>query len=321
MKWWCAFAIVLMSTAPAEAQQSPTGRVDATSAAAQSKAAPTVGERFRDCATCPEMVVVPSGTFTMGSPPGEEGREDAEGPQHVVTIAEPFAVGRTHITRGEYAAFVRETGHRQKSGCRILIGRGWSTSSSANWQAPGFDQDDRHPVVCIGWLDAIDYILWLSSKSGKQYRLLTEAEAEYIAWGRTSPAKTRLPFWFGDAKQACAYANGADQTTGRAVAVSPILPCNDGFVYTAPVGSFAPNAFGLHDVSGNVWTWTQDCANVSYDGAPIDGSAWMSGDCKSRVIRGGAWSSWPRYLRPSARDDDPLDTRDHRTGLRVARSL
>jgi formylglycine-generating enzyme required for sulfatase activity len=258
----------------------------------------------------------------MGSPANEQGRDADEGPLHPVTIGKAFAVGRTHVTREEYAEFMRESGHKHEPGCRTLVGNGWRTTPSANWLSPGYAQTDRDPVVCVSWFDAVAYARWLSAKTGRDYRLLSEAEAEYVTRGVTSTSAPRTRFWFGNSEaEVCKYANGADQAVKRATTISPVAPCNDGFAYTAPVGSFRPNAFGLHDVTGNVWTWTQDCWNERYDGAPSDGRAWVSGDCANRALRGAAWSSWPRYLRPATRENDPVEVRDHRTGLRVARSM
>jgi formylglycine-generating enzyme required for sulfatase activity len=239
---------------------------------------------FRECENCPEMVVVPAGAFTMGSPPSEKDRFDDEGPQHMVTIGKPFAVGKLHVTVDQFAAFVRETG-----------------SQSTNWRNLGFAQEGSHPVVRVAWDDANAYVDWLAKETGKPYRLLSEAEWEYAARGRTSPGAYPR-FWFGgDEKALCQYGNFHDQKAG----ISDAL-CNDGYARTSPGGHYEPNAFGLYDMAGNAWQWTTDCWHGSYDGAPTDGSVWMTGCRESgRVVRGGAWSFNPRYLRAATRKKDP----------------
>ncbi len=149
-------------------------------------------EWFQDIPGGPEMVVVPAGSFLMGSPDSEPGRFGDEGPQHSVTIAKPFAIGRHAITRGQFAAFVNDTGHKTEGGAHVWKGDKWELDASASWRAPGFAQDDSHPVVCVNWDDATAYTEWLSKKAGKTYRLLSEAEWEYAA-----RAGTTTPFWWG----------------------------------------------------------------------------------------------------------------------------
>jgi formylglycine-generating enzyme required for sulfatase activity len=267
--------------------------------------APPAGRSFRDCTDCPEMVVVPSGSFTMGSPPGEQGRWDDEGPQHVVTISRPFAVGKFHVTRDQYAVFVRETAY---------------THSGCDWR-PSFAQEGSHPVVCVSWDDANAYVNWLAKKTGKPYRLPSEAEWEYAARGRTSPGAYPR-YWFGDdEKDLCRYGNGADQKARASHAVSAgwtIAPCNDGYAYTSPVGHYQPNAFGLYDMFGNAWQWTADCWHGKYDGAPRDGTAWTTGGGGGRVVRGGSWNYSPRNLRAAVRS---RDAGTNNNGFRVARTL
>ena len=249
------------------------------------------GQKFRDCAQCPELVVVPAGSYEMGSPPGEGGRDDDEGPVHRVTISEPFAVGLYEVTFGEWDAC-----HRG-GGC------------SRNPSDFGWGRGNR-PVVAVSWEDAKEYIRWLSGKTGEDYRLLSESEWEYVA-----RAGTTGPFHYGST-------------------VSPEQANYDGnYAYgggrkgryrerTEPVGSFSPNAFGLHDVHGNVEEWVEDCWHGSYEGAPADGSAWTSGgDCGARVLRGGSWLSEPRFLRSAYRLWYTTDFRYFSVGFRVSRTL
>jgi formylglycine-generating enzyme required for sulfatase activity len=274
---------------------------------------------FKECDKCPELVVVPAGSFTMGSPSTETGRESAESPQHLVTLARPFAVARFEVTIDQFAEFVRDSGYEPASKCWANQRGKWELRTDRSWRSPGYAQAGSHPVACIGWDDAKAYATWLSRKTGKTYRLLTEAEWEYAA-----RAGTTTRFYFGDNESAvCGYGNGADQSVKRTVPGASgwqVAPCNDGFAYTAPVGSFAPNGFGLYDMHGNVWEWIEDCGNGNYIGAPADGSAWMSGDCGSRILRGGAWPMNPSLLRLAYRykaNGDPGDA----AGIRIARTL
>ena len=210
-------------------------------------------DTFKECEGCPEMVVVPAGSFIMGSPVGEQLRGLNEGPQHRVTIAKPFAVAKFHVTRDQFATFVDETGFAPETSCWIfenpnsLVHR-----KDRSWRNPGFAQDGTHPAVCLSWDDAKRYVAWLSAKTGKNYRLLTEAEWEYAA-----RAGSTTQYSYGnDAKDICRYGNGLDQTGKREIAGYPswmTFSCSDGYAYTSPVGSFAPNAFGLYDMHGNAW--------------------------------------------------------------------
>ena len=267
------------------------------------------GEVFRDCGECPEMVVVPAGSFTMGSPPSEEGRQDNEGPQHRVRISEPFAVGRYEVTRGEYGRFVSATGHSSGDSCRTLDGNKWKSRSGYRWRNPGYSQTDRDPVACMSWNDAKRYAEWLSRKTGKGYRLLSESEWEYAA-----RAGTTGPFHTGgtiSTDQANYYGRVVYGSGRKGV----------WWKKTLPVGSFAPNGFGLHDMHGNVWEWVEDCWNGSYAGAPADGSAWKSGNCGRRVLRGGSWFSLPWNLRSAFRHWFEAGIRNLDLGFRVARTL
>ena len=248
-------------------------------------------DTFKDCDACPEMVVVPAGQFIMGSPSNEERRAKDEGPQHRVTIRRPFAVGKYEVMFREWDACV--TG----GGC---IGyrpddKGWGRGN--------------RPVIHASWHDAQAYLRWLSRKGGDEYRLLSEAEWEYAA-----RAGTTTPFHFGStiSSDQANYRGTYTYGSGR-----------EG-VYrkkTVPVGSFPSNAFGLHDVHGNVWEWVADCWNGSYAGAPSDGAAWTTGDCEVHVLRGGSWYYHPRYVRAAVRNRLGSDSRYGIIGFRVARTL
>ena len=270
---------------------------------------PEVGERIRDCDECPEVVVVPSGSFEMGSPSSEEERHEDEGPVHGVRIAEPFAVGVYEVTRGQWRRFVEETGHSSGHSCWTYEGGEWAERSGRSWRNPGFSQGEEHPVVCVSWEDAKAYVGWLSRKTGKGYRLLSESEWEYVARAGTStPFHTGSTISTEQANYNGSYTYGSGRT-GRYREK------------TVPVGVFPSNAFGLHDVHGNVWEWVEDCVNGSYRGAPADGSAWESGDCSVRVLRGGSWNYEPWYLRSAFRIADDTGSRNNVIGFRVARTF
>lgn len=271
-----------------------------------------VGSLFRDCPDCPELVVVASGRFDMGSPPTERGRHDNEGPVRPIAIGYRFAVGVHEVTRGEFDRFVSATGRAMGRACWAWDGE-WSERPRTGWRDPGFPQDDEHPVTCVSWNDAKAYVRWLSEQTGEPYRLLSEAEWEYVARAGTAMAR----YWGADSSAQCRYANGADASTGYPQAVD----CDDGYAQTSPAGSYDANAFGLHDILGNVFEWLEDCWNDSYRGAPSNGSAWEAGDCDRRVFRGGAWLYEPRFLRSAFRVRYAPGYRSNVLGFRVARSL
>jgi formylglycine-generating enzyme required for sulfatase activity len=289
------------------------------------------GTVFQDCPDCPRLVVIPSGEFTMGSPAAESGRGVDEGPQHPVSIAQPFALGRSEVTVAEFRRFVQDTGYQTEAerdsraqGCAGFIyadpaARGPSPQPFTSWRSPGLAQAqaDPHPVLCVSWNDARAYAQWLSKKTGKRYRLPSEAEWEYAARAGNGAAR----FWGEDPVQACRYANVADLSRFQTWSFGQKHECTDGHYFTSPAGGYAPNRFGLYDMIGNVWEWTEDCWNASYAGAPADGSAWLAGDCTQRVLRGGSWSTVPRYARSATRYKNPADFRDNLTGFRVARTL
>ena len=257
------------------------------------------------------MVVVPSGSFRMGSPSSEQDRDSHEGPMREVTIGSPFALGVHEVTVSEFGRFVDETGHSVGGSCWTSEGDEDNVEDRAGrgWRGPGFRQGGSHPVVCVGWHDARAYLAWLSGTTGERYRLPSEAEWEYAARaGTTTPFHTGSTISTDEANYDGDYVYGS----GR-----------EG-VYrkrTVPVGSFGANAFGLHDVHGNVWEWVQDCGKGSYAGAPGDGSAWESGDCSRRVLRGGSWLSEPRDLRSASRVGGNTGNRISNIGFRVARTL
>jgi formylglycine-generating enzyme required for sulfatase activity len=276
------------------------------------------GDVFRDIEAGPEMVVVPAGKFTMGSPESEEDRNSNEGPQHEVTIGRPFAVGKLEVTRGQFAAFVEATGHTTGESCYAFADGAWKDTLGRSWRDPGYEQTGDHPVVCVSWADAKAYVAWLAKATGKDYRLLSEAEWEYAARGETEPGAYPR-FHFGSAIQLCDYDNGADTSTSFDWWNTS---CNVGRGQgTAVAGRYKPNAFGLHDMHGNVWEWTEDCYHGSYSGAPTDGLAWTTGSCDDRVQRGGGWFISLGFLRAAARNGASPVGRAVESGFRVARTL
>lgn len=304
--------------------------VAAIVAAAPAWAQPAARAVFRDCAECPEMVMLPGGTFDMGVQANEEEREsvpaDVRGrssPQVRVTIAPGLAMGVRAVSRGEFAAFVAETGFEPGTGCWTFVNNGVSYEylerPGLSWRAPGFPQADNHPVVCINWEDANNYVTWLSRRTGRSYRLPSEAEWEYAA-----RAGTTGPRYWGELNAAaCQFANVADLTLANALNLDrrPVFTfrCVDNHVFTAPGGSFRPNAFGLHDMLGNVWQWSQDCLNPSLVGQPANGAPRLSGDCSTRAMRGGSWSHLPWYVRAGMRVRGTATDRFTFAGLRVVR--
>jgi formylglycine-generating enzyme required for sulfatase activity/tRNA A-37 threonylcarbamoyl transferase component Bud32 len=251
------------------------------------------GSVFRDCTdtdaagavVCPQMVVIPPGSFRMGSPEGEEGRRGNEGPQHTVTIATPLAVGRFPVTFEEWDGCVADGG----CGARRPADKGWGRG--------------RRPVINVSWDDAHRYVAWLSGRTGQPYRLLSEAEWEYAA--RAGSVKAR--YWGNRTGHKLANCNGCGSAWDGKQA--------------APVGSFPPNPFGLFDMLGNVWQWVEDCYHDGYGGAPDDGSAWTSGRCSYRILRGGSWFSSPSHLRSAYRGGSSPGYRGDDDGFRVVRAV
>jgi formylglycine-generating enzyme required for sulfatase activity len=289
-------------------ERPPEPRRDNTPLSHQSEMALVEKDRFRECATCPEMVVVPSGEYMMGSPDDEADRSSAEGPQHRVKIPARFAVGKLKVTRDEYETFLNETSYSAGDKCFTLEGGRAEERAGRSFRNPGFEQDGKHPVVCINWDDANAYVAWLSKKTGKLYRLLSESEWEYVA-----RAGTKTPFWWGSSistEQAnydgSAYGGGEKGQYRQK---------------TVPADMFEPNAWGIYQVHGNAFEWLEDCWNETYQYAPSDDWARLAGNCSRHVRRGGAWNVPAKMLRSAYREQRPAGTRGSNVGLRVARTL
>jgi formylglycine-generating enzyme required for sulfatase activity len=267
-----------------------------------------------DAPYAPVMVVTPGGEFTMGSFETEANRGPAETP-HRVTIGYPLAVSKYDVTRGEFAAFVAETGYDAESAgdCQVFRNGRFEVDPKASWRRPGFEQTDNEPVVCVSYNDGVAYSAWLTEKTGHVYRLPSEAEWEYAVRAGTSTS-----YYWGE-EVGVGHANCDGCAQGEAL------------LKPTPGGTFPPNAFGLYDVCGNVWKWLADCWNPTYVGAPCDGSAWTDGVTVLRGRRGGSWFNVsearpgdvraPHRLRSAARFGSLPTLRFSSFGLRVVRDL
>ncbi len=288
-------------------------------------------QAFRDCVDCPEMIVIPAGEFMMGSESAELGRSDREGPQRLVRVRK-FAAGKFELTRGQWEAFAWSTNRGITAGCFWTGRSGAEVDPIGSWRDVAFNQDDTHPVVCVTWQDAQDYVRWLSQRTRHSYRLMTEAEWEYAARAGSS-----TPYAWG-ATASHEYANyGADECCSGAASG------RDRWINTAPVGAFQSNAFGIHDMHGNVLEWVQDCFANSYAGLSIDGSAYETAvtlqltgrfarlngtsSCSYRMLRGGDWANPPAFIRSAYRNFGPgpgallENYRSGGVGIRIARTV
>jgi len=263
-----------------------------------------------------DMVRIPAGEFWMGSDDSDKDAEADEKPKHKVKVR-AFNLAKYEVTRGQYAAFVKDTGHTSGPSCWTYNNGSWGEQSGADWRKPGFDQNDKHPTVCISLTDALAYIEWLNGKTGQVFRLPTEAEWEYAA--RAGTTTTR--YWGDNPDDACQYANVADQTTKRDVpgwsSSWTIHNCTDGYAYTAPVGSFKPNDFQLYDMLGNAWEWTCSAYQDKYSGG--EKKCLSNNDATDRrAVRGGSWFNLPLYLRSANRDWNAPTVRYDGFGFRLA---
>ncbi|MDH3596731.1 MAG: SUMF1/EgtB/PvdO family nonheme iron enzyme [Rhodospirillales bacterium] len=260
------------------------------------------GQTFKDCPVCPEMVVIPSGSFMMGSPKNEPDKDERldtnEEPRHRVTMGYKFALSRYEVSFEQWDTCVKE------GACPSIADEGWGRG--------------KRPVMNVSWWEVQKYVAWLSQKTGKIYRLPSEAEWEYAARAGTQTSR----FWGDDSIRACKYANVNDLSSAYRYVPSDPHQCRDGYPYTAPVGSFVPNKFGLYDMLGNVSEWVEDTYHSSYIGAPNDGVAWEGSF--GAVWRGGAWNSVPSVARSASRGRDDAIGKSFKynsIGFRVARTL
>lgn len=288
---------------------------------------PAPGNVFRDCPQCPLMVAVPPGAFVMGDESVSLMRDGSlrpHGPLRPIHIDKAFAAGRFEVTEAEFARFISASGHVVDPAC--TPGDRELAYHSGSEDAERDRSRSRLPVVCVTWHDTQAYTEWLSKLTGQSYRLLTEAEWEYVA---TAGSHSAWP-WGHDVDEICRYANVFDESakaflSDHPVATAPdaMAPCHDGAPARASVGSYGANAFGLHDLTGNVWEWVADCSVLPYPDRPTDGSPVMTGSaaCTHRSIRGGSWRTRLERQRITFRGRDPEHTSSDIFGFRVARNL
>ena len=283
----------------------------------------TVFSKFEDCGSCPEMIVIPSGRGVIGSTQAELGSRPTERPRHFIAIREAWAVSRFPVLRGQFEDFIRETEYRYGRGCWAERGGQWALFEDRSVVKPGFPQNDRHPAVCISWADAKAYVKWLSSKTGKKYRLLTEREREYV-----SRAGTRGAYWWGNTvrPELANYDKRDRKAVSEGIAESQYAPNTADRGANVPVGTVTvdthpPNPWGVFQVHGNIGEWTEDCWKRNYRKNSGDASAIRDGDCARRVLRGGGWSYWPSDIRAAYREAAPMSDRYSHVGFRVARSI
>lgn len=274
---------------------------------------PMHGTLIRDCPTCPSFTVLPTGRYKQGST--DSNASSTAKPSHLVAISHPFAMSTNAVTVDEYRAFVTATG-RDMRGCDTYDGR-WKHQPKNNWESPGFEQSGTHPVTCASWIDAKAYAQWLSEQTGHHYRLPSASEWEYAARAGSEAVQP----WRANGSDACANANVADLSAAHRYPGWAAFACDDGYVFTAPVGSFRANAFGLNDMLGNVFQWTEDCWNANYQNAPIDGSARADGNCSEHELRGGSWFSSPGYVRADYRNHFAANYRASSVGIRLVRDI
>lgn len=292
----CGAAVGLLSS-PLVAQDDDTRglkRVDPD--------APRQIETLKDCADCPTMVIVPGGLFV------------AAGGASMPIRA--FAMSQSEVTRGEYRRFVNITQQWPGGNCVVDAGGGrFAPVPEKNWRDTNFSQSDRDPVVCLSWREAAAYAEWLSAETGLRYRLPFEREWEYAARAGTQTAG----FWGDDPGQACRFANVADVSFARKYPGAPHHACDDGFLFTAPVGAFEANPFGLFDMVGNAWEWVADCWSPQIQSGAA-GAVQVSG-CAKHVIKGGAWALGPDANRTGFRLGGNDERRMVMNGFRVVRAL
>jgi sulfatase modifying factor 1 len=301
--------------------------------AARAADAPKPGAVFRDCPDCAEMVVIPAGAYVMGSTPEERKIEgvptlfgDRESPQVKVTIPKPFALSKTEVTRAQFQRFLDETKPPPQPDCGISNmtkdGSKHKDNPGFSFSHPPFPQTDADPAICISWDEAHAFAVWMAKKTGKPYRLPSEEEWEYGARANTTTAR----YWGANDVDACDKASMMTTATFEAMGHSEDfmdkLMCGSDKAFTLPVASFDPNPFGLYDMLGSVWEWTEDCATPTHAGAPADGSAVEIKGCDKRIVKGGAFHSVPWLLRAATRGGGlPASFHAVAAGIRLARDL
>jgi formylglycine-generating enzyme required for sulfatase activity len=290
----------------------------------------STADEFQDCPACPVMINVPAGSFLMGTAAADRLTDPRtgkpatnDGPQHQVDIYEAFAIGKHEVSVAEFRQFIEATGYQPIKKCMgFSKEESFRISADITWDNPDFEQYNNAPVGCVSFFGAEAYANWLTKLSGKAYRLPTEAEWEYAARAGT----TKSYYWGNDDTAACDYANvrsaGAFTISTRQAEsdVNDGFPCDDFAAQSAPVGSFKPNAMGLHDMQGNNWEWVADCNHKNYEDAPADGSAWIDAkNCRFGVIRGGSYLNRVERSSATVRAGRPRSGGATNMGFRIAR--
>jgi formylglycine-generating enzyme required for sulfatase activity len=275
---------------------------------------------FKDCEDCPEMVALPAGEFMMGAPPDERYRQEAEGLPRRVAIAKRVAVGKFEVTNDQFSTFVADTGLTLGNNCKVIVEFDGDYAvfgaPEASFLQPGFEVSGTNPVVCVSWHEAQAYVAWLRRRTGKPYRLPTEAEWEYAA-----RAETKTMYSFGSNETLlCGFARFADLDSRFGWRTS--CRSNNGSYGTIPVGQLKPNSWGLFDMHGNAWEWVEDCWTPIASEIPTDGSAFSrAGKCETGVVRGGSFASGARRLRSAARYPAAVTGHYQTYGFRVALTI
>ncbi len=264
-----------------------------------------------DAGTSISLLVMQAGRVTVGGPIDDTAAHADELPTRNIQVAKSFAIGLWPITRGSFSDFVMDSGFEPKGGCWSLTSDGWRQDYGASWQSPGFTQTEHHPVTCVSRRDALAYVRWLSERTGWTFRLPTEAEWTFAAG--------KVAFW-DTPQDVCSFGNVNDLTAKNKVAKAA-EPCTDGYMYTSPAGTFAPNTNGLFDMIGNVWEWMADCHNGGYAKLPPDGSPQYTDDCQAYALRGHSWTDPPGPVRLGTRYALPENARQSMVGFRVVMEL
>lgn len=282
-------------------------------------------QTFKDCDACPEMVSVTAGKVYIGSYKEEIGRKKGERDRVLATIKTSFAMAKTEVTLAQFRVFMEETKYKSNQafykgeplvGCNYFDGKSYGYVAEHNWKNPGYPQRETDPVVCVSWSDANAYAQWLTKKTGRAYRVPSAVEFEYASRaGSSSPW-----FWGTNPADACDYANIGDMAFAEKFPTRASFPCIDGYVFTTRVGRFKPNPFGLYDMVGNAWEWTNDCFTNDLSNIAVDGSSYIGTDeeCNSRTPKGGSWISGISWSRAAVRSRDGADYRSFMLGFRVA---
>lgn len=313
-----AFRYLAGRQEPTEQRPGPQARDTAgRGSGSRSGVSSEVGKLWREPLTGMEFVRVPAGCFPMGSDSREPGRDRDEGPLHKVCL-DGFWLGKHPVTRGQFRIFVEQNGYvteAERQGYAWVYSGKWEKKPGYSWRRVGFPQDRMHPVVNVSWNDAKAMAAWLSAENQRTFSLPTEAQWEYACRAGSLTAR----YWGNGAEQACEYANIGDQSAGMKFPVWTVHPCRDGYVFTAPVGRFKSNDFGLYDMLGNVWEWCEDvyqpAAYIQHE--PTNPVQVKGG--RARVVRGGSWYSQPRFARCAGRDHLSVPSRRSQDqGFRLA---